>query len=73
MLAPKIVGPHLMLTPRFAVDAGGAFAVSRSLFFVDEAGGLDPTLLRFFCGVTPPFATGTSMPTPRSSGKATTG
>jgi len=30
LLRPKIVGPHLMLLPKFAVDRGGRFAVSRA-------------------------------------------
>lgn len=30
ILRPKIVGPHLMLVPRFSLDFGGRFLVSRS-------------------------------------------
>jgi hypothetical protein len=48
---PKIVSPHLMLTPRFALDLKGQFAVSRSPFMVAQDEGERETLLKFFCAV----------------------
>jgi hypothetical protein len=40
-----------MLTPRFAVDRTGKFAVSRAPFIIAKDEGDGPVLLRFFCGV----------------------
>jgi hypothetical protein len=51
LLRPKIVCPHLMLTPRFAVDAGGKLAVSHGPFIVANDEGDEQVLLRFFCAV----------------------
>ena len=34
VLRPKIVTPHLIITPRFGLDAHGTFAVSRSPFLI---------------------------------------
>jgi hypothetical protein len=51
LLRSKIVCPHLMLTPRFAVDANGKLAVSRSPFMVAKDPGEEQTLIRFFCAV----------------------
>jgi hypothetical protein len=51
LLRPKIVCPHLMLTPRFAVDRTGKFAVSHAPFIIARDEGDEPVLLRFFCGV----------------------
>jgi hypothetical protein len=51
LLRPKIVCPHLMLTPRFAVDVKGGFAVSHSPFIIASDPAEEPVLLRFFCGV----------------------
>jgi hypothetical protein len=51
LLRPKIVCPHLMLTPRFAIDKTGKFAVSHSPFVIANDQGDDSVLLRFFCGV----------------------
>jgi TaqI-like C-terminal specificity domain len=51
LLRPKIVGPHLMLTPRFAVDTRGRFAVSRSPFVIARDSGEDLVILRFLCAV----------------------
>ncbi len=51
ILSPKIVCPHLMLTPRFAVDLRGSFAVSRSPFLIPKAEQYDPAFLKFFCAV----------------------
>lgn len=51
ILRPKIVCPHLMLTPRFAVNASGKFAVSRSPFIIAPDEGEEQTLVKFFCAV----------------------
>jgi hypothetical protein len=48
---PKIVCPHLMLTPRFALDGKGHLAVSRAPFMIAEELGDELTLLRFLCAV----------------------
>ncbi len=51
LLVPKLVTPHLVLLPRFGVDATGKYAVSHSPYLVprSDAGGL--TLLKVLCGV----------------------
>jgi TaqI-like C-terminal specificity domain len=51
MKRPKIIGPHLTLTPRFAIDSKGNFAVSRSPFLIAREMGDELTLLRFFCAI----------------------
>ncbi len=51
LLKPKIVCPHLMLTPRFSVDATGRFAVSHSPFVVSKDEGEEQLLIRYFCAV----------------------
>lgn len=51
ILRPKIVCPHLMLTPRFAVNASGNFAVSHSPFIIALNEGEEQALVRFFCAV----------------------
>jgi hypothetical protein len=51
ILKPKIVCPHLMLTPRFAVNISGNFAVSHGPFVISKDAGEDRTLLNFFCAV----------------------
>ena len=58
LLRPKIVCPHLMLTPRFAIDTKGDVAVSRSPFLVCNEQAEELTLLKFYCAVlnsTPAF------------------
>lgn len=42
---PKIVCPHLMLTPRFALDRSGQFAVSRSPFIIAREAADEETVL----------------------------
>ena len=45
LLRPKIVSPHLVISPRFAVDLKGEFAVSHSPYlFPKEPGGTDELL-----------------------------
>lgn len=53
LLRPKIVCPHLMLTPRFAVDEKGSRAVSHSPFMIanEDDRGEESTLLSFLCAV----------------------
>lgn len=51
LLRPKIVCPHLMLTPRFAIDAKGKFAVSHTPFFVTKVATDELNILKFFCAV----------------------
>jgi hypothetical protein len=51
LLRPKIVCPHLMLTPRFALDVKGRFAVSHTPFFLAKDGIEEQALLKFFCAV----------------------
>jgi TaqI-like C-terminal specificity domain len=51
ILKPKIVCPHLLLTPRFAVDMSGNFAVSHGPFVTAKDVGEERVLLNFFCAV----------------------
>jgi N-6 DNA Methylase/TaqI-like C-terminal specificity domain len=51
LLRPKIVCPHLMLTPRFALDLKGRYAVSHTPFFLAKERSEEETLLKFFCAV----------------------
>ena len=51
LLGPKIVGPHLMLSPRFAVDVRGTYVVSRSIFLAPLSPDDDLVSLWFYCGV----------------------
>jgi methylase of polypeptide subunit release factors len=50
LLRPKIVTPHLVISPRFALDMEGACAVSRSPYIVPRGpGGRDELL--YFVGI----------------------
>ena len=51
LMRPKIVCPHLMLTPRFAVDQKGGYAVSHSPFLVTKEGEEEATILKFFAAI----------------------
>jgi hypothetical protein len=51
ILRPKIVCPHLMLTPRFAVNPSGNLSVSHSPFIISQNQGEEQALIRFFCAV----------------------
>lgn len=51
ILLAKIVCPHLMLTPRFAVNHAGNFGVSHGPFIVAKDLGEERILLDFFCAV----------------------
>jgi hypothetical protein len=49
MLRPKIVTPHLSITPRFAFDQTGKYAVSHSPLLYPKSEDLD--LLKFFLAI----------------------
>lgn len=51
IFVPKLVTPHLILLPRFAVDKEGKYAISRSPYMVPKntSGGL--TILKLLCAV----------------------
>lgn len=51
MLRPKLVVPHLILLPRFSLDAAGRYAISRSTWFTptEETAGDD--ILRYLVAV----------------------
>ncbi|MEC9067784.1 MAG: N-6 DNA methylase [Pseudomonadota bacterium] len=68
ILRPKIVAPHLMLTPRFAVDHTGCYVTKHGPFMITKVRGPDELLLLdFFCAVLNSSITGwyirTHMPT----------
>lgn len=49
ILRPKIVGPHLMLFPKFSVDVNGKYGVSRTTFITHENNDVD--LLWYLCAI----------------------
>ena len=49
MFGPKIVAPHLMLTPKFSIDYAGTFAVSRSPIMVLKASTDSQEMLYLIC------------------------
>jgi type I restriction-modification system DNA methylase subunit len=51
VLRPKIVTPHLVITPRFSLDAFGKYAVTRGPFMYPIESGNDIELLRYFLAV----------------------
>jgi tRNA1(Val) A37 N6-methylase TrmN6 len=51
LLQPKIVSPHLVLSPRFALDLTGKYAVSHGPFLVPREKKTDMEMLKFFTGV----------------------
>jgi hypothetical protein len=51
LLQPKIISPHLVLSPRFALDIGGKYAVTRGPFLIPREKATDLQLLQFFTGV----------------------
>jgi len=51
MRRPKIVSPHLMLIPRFALDPEGRYAVTRAPFLITKQPTDDLDLLRCFTAV----------------------
>ncbi|PTA68900.1 HsdM family class I SAM-dependent methyltransferase [Deinococcus arcticus] len=53
---PKIVAPHLLLSPRFALDLSGEYAVKRSIYFIIKDRKKfdheqEVRLLKFYCGI----------------------
>lgn len=51
MRRPKIVCPHLMLTPRFSVDEKGKFAVKRSPFMNVKDKWSEEGVIHYFCAL----------------------
>ena len=51
MLRPKIVTPHLVIAPRFGLDAAGKFGVSRSPFLIARASGGGSDILKIMLAV----------------------
>ena len=51
LLCPKIISPHLMLMPRFALDMKGKYAISRAPFMIPRKSQSDLELLKFFTAV----------------------
>jgi len=51
LLRPKLVTPHLVLKPRFAIDESGRFAVSRSPLVLCHSGVDDLVLLKYLLAV----------------------
>jgi len=51
MLRPKIVSPHLVLVPRFALDLKGKYAVSHGPYLHSKETGAEEDLLKFFLAV----------------------
>lgn len=51
ILLPKIITPHLVLTPRFGIDLKGDLMVSHSPFFTLKDGFDDENLLLYFLGI----------------------
>ena len=51
LLQPKIISPHLVLSPRFSLDVKGKYAISRAPFLVPRERDDDLELLKFFTGV----------------------
>lgn len=51
LLQAKIVSPHLVLSPRFALDSKGKYAISRAPFLIPREKDLDIELLKFFTAV----------------------
>jgi hypothetical protein len=51
LLRPKIVSPHLILTPRFSIDTKGRFAISRSPLLYPLGPGNELDLLHYFAAI----------------------
>jgi hypothetical protein len=51
LLQPKIVSPYLVLSPRFALDIKGIYAVSHAPFLVSRERDVDIEMLKFFTAV----------------------
>jgi len=51
LLKPKIISPHLVLSPRFALDTNGSYAISHAPFMIPREKDVDLNLLKFFVAV----------------------
>jgi len=51
MFVSKIVTPHLVLLPRFGIDADGKYAISRCPYLVPRSETSGQSLLKIVCGV----------------------
>jgi len=51
LLRPKIVSPHLVLTPRFGLDLVGKYAISQSPLLYPREETLEQELLKFFAAI----------------------
>ena len=51
LLVPKIITPHLSLSPRFSLDQDGVFAIARSPLIYPKEKALEQDLLLFFLGI----------------------
>ena len=51
LLHPKIVTPHIVLTPRFGLDSDGNYAISRSFFMSAKEASVESDLLRYFIAI----------------------
>lgn len=50
-MRPKLVGPHLVLSPRFSLDSEGRYAISHSPLLYPLEPRVEEDMLRFFLGV----------------------
>jgi len=51
LLQPKIISPHLVLSPRFSLDVKGKYTISHAPFLVPRERDDDLEMLKFFTGV----------------------
>jgi len=51
LLQPKIISPHLVLSPRFALDIKGIYTVSHAPFLIPSEKDSDLEILKFFTAV----------------------
>jgi hypothetical protein len=51
MMRPKIVSPHLIVLPRFSLDADGRFAVSHCPLMYPRGTGNEVEMLRYFLAI----------------------
>lgn len=51
MLVPKIVTPHVVMLPRFGLDARGAYAVARSPILIPKVGSTDYDSLHAYLAI----------------------
>jgi len=51
LMRPKIITPHIVLTPRFALDSEGIYAVSHAPLLYPKQVEVENDLLRFFVAV----------------------